>query len=96
MREKRAADDDGDVRLLPMKKCGRPVLLGEVLDTKVQQYPQRVREGGRVVSTRIVMAAARGILLSCNRSRLVDFGGDVDLNRQWAYSLLKCMKFVKL
>ena len=95
VREKRAVDDEGDVRLLPMKKRGRPVLLGEMLDMKVQQYLKRVREGGGVVSARIAMAAARGILLSCNRSRLVEFGGDVELNRQWAYSLLKLVKFVK-
>lgn len=95
MKEKRAADNDGDVRLLPMKKRGRPLLLGEVLDTRVQQYLRKVREGGDVVSARIAMAAARGILLSCNRSRLVEFGGDVELNRQWAYSLLRRMKFIK-
>ena len=34
VREKRTAVDDGDVTLLPMKKRGRPVLLGEVLDRK--------------------------------------------------------------
>ena len=95
VREKRAANDDGDVRLLPMKKRGRPVLLGEVLDVKVQQYLRRVRERGGVVSARIAMAAARGILLAHNRSRLVEFGGDVELNRQRAYSLLKRMKFIK-
>lgn len=95
VREKRAADDDGDVRLLPMKKRGRPVLLGEILDTRVQQYLRGVREAGGVVSAKIAMAAARGILLSCNRSRPAEFGGDVELNRQWAYSLLKRMKFVK-
>ena len=78
-----------------MKKRGRPVLLGEVLDTKVQQYLRRVREEGGVVSARTAMAAARGILLSCNRSRLVEFGGDVELNRQWMYSLLRRLKFVK-
>ena len=94
VKEKRAAEDDGDVRLLPMKKCGRPVL-GEVLDRKVQQYLTRVREGGGVVLARIAMAATRGILMSCNRSRLVEFGRDMELNRQWAYSLLRRMNFVK-
>ena len=63
MKEKRAAEDDGDVTLLPPKKCGRPVLLGEDLDSKVQMYLKKVRGG--VVSARIAMAAARGILLSC-------------------------------
>ena len=81
--------DDGDVTLLPMKKRGRPVLLGEVLDRKVQKYLVRVRDGGGVILARIAMAAARGILMSCSRSRLVEFGGDIQLNRQWAYSLLR-------
>ena len=66
-----------------------------MLDGKVQQYLTRVWNGGGVVSARIAMAAARGILMSCNRSRLVEFGGDVELSRQWAYSLLSWMKFVK-
>ena len=95
VRGKRAADDEGDVRLLPIKKRGRPVLLGQVLDRKVQQYLMRVREGEGVFSATYVMAVARGILLSCNHSRLVQFGGDIELNRQWAYSLLRCMSFVK-
>ncbi len=75
MKEKRAAEDDGDVSVLPPKKCGRPVLLGEDIDSKVHVYLRKVREGGGVVSARIAMAAARGILLSCDRSRLVEFGG---------------------
>ena len=95
VREKMAAEDDGDVRLLPTKKRGRRVLLGEALDAKVQHYLKRVRQGGGVVSARIVMAAARGIVLSCNRSRLAEFGGDVAITRHWAYALLRCMNFVK-
>ena len=41
------------------------------------------------------MAAARGILLKCNRSMLAEFGGPVQLSRTWAHSLLKQMKFVQ-
>ena len=81
--------------VLPAKKRGRPVLLGEDLDGKVQLYLKKVREGGGVVSARIAMAAARGILLSCDQTKLVEFGGHVELNRHWAYSLLSRMKFVK-
>ena len=81
VREKRATEDDGDVTLLPMKKRGRPIL-GEVLDRKVQKYLVRVRDGGGVVSARTAMATARGILMSCNQSRLVEFGGDVQLHEQ--------------
>ena len=41
------------------------------------------------------MAAARGILLSCDKTKLVEFGGHVQLNIHWAYELLKRMKFVQ-
>ena len=42
------------------------------------------------------MAAARGILLSCDRSKLVEYGGHIELNKHWAYSLLQCMNFVQI
>ena len=58
-------------------------------------YVRKVREEGGVVTTRLVIAAARGILLSCDRSILAKFGGHVRRNRHWAYSLLTCMKFVR-
>ena len=47
------------------------------------------------MSARIAMAAARGILLSCNKMKLAEFGGHVQLSRHWAYALLKRMKFVQ-
>ena len=92
---KRKERDDEDVRILPPKRRGRPVLLGEELDQKLQQYLLKVREGGGVVSARIAVASARGILLHSDCSSLVEFGGHVQLNRHWAYSLLLRMKFVK-
>ena len=92
---KRAENDDEHVHVLPPKKRGRPVLIGEELDRKLQQYLTKVREGNGVVSARIAVASARGIMLHCNRSSPVEFGGHVQLNRHWAYSLLKRMKFVK-
>ena len=85
---------DEDVSSLPMKKRGRKLLLGD-LDSKVQCYLRKVRDGGGVVSARIVVAAAMGILLSCDKTRLVEFGRPVELNRHWAYSLLNRMNFVK-
>lgn len=78
--------------MLPLKKRGRPYLLGEDL---LQLYVKKVREGGGVVTTRILIAAARGIIVACERSRLVEFGGHIQLNRHWAYSFFHHMKFVK-
>ena len=41
------------------------------------------------------MAAARGIMLTCDRSVLMEFGGHIQLNRHWAYSLLHRLNFVQ-
>ena len=95
LRQKRASPDESDLTVLPQKKRGRPVLLGQELDSKVQAYLKKVREGGGAVSARIAMAAAKGILLSCDKSMLEEYGGSVRLNRYWAHSLLKRMKFVQ-
>ena len=65
------------------------------MDAKVQMYLRRVRDRGEVVTARIAAAAAQGILLSCDCSKLAEFGGPVMWNRFWAYSLLKGMNFVK-
>ena len=89
------ADDGEELMAFPAKKRGRKLLLGDDLDHKVQVYLKKVRERGGAVSARIVMAAARGILLKCNRSMLVEFGGPIQLNRYWAHSLLKRMHFVQ-
>lgn len=95
VREKRRADNDGEVTSLPCKKRGRTLLLGDDLDMKVQMYLKKVRSEGGVMTARIAMAMARGILLSCDKTKLEEFGGHVHLNRHWAYSLLTRMKFVK-
>ena len=94
---KRPRNDDGEepISVLPVKKRGRKVLLGDDLDQKVQIYLRKVREGGGAVSARIVSAAARGILLKYNPSMLAERGGPADLNQFWARSLLRRMKFVK-
>ena len=94
-KESRPVGDDGDIAILPPKKRGRRVLLGEELDMKVQMYLKKVRERGGVVSARIAVAAARGILLTCNRSMLAEYGGHVEFNVDWAYSLLHRMNFVQ-
>ena len=40
------------------------------------------------VSTRIVLAASRGIVLSYDKFKLAEFGGHIELTRPWANSLL--------
>ena len=95
LRKRPRSDDGEELTALPTKKRGRKLLLGVDLDMKVQAYLRKVREGGGAVSARIAQAAARGILLKYNPSLLVQNGGPVDLNKFWAHSLMKRMKFVQ-
>ena len=65
----------------------------ELIQQKIHHvHLLKVREGGGVVSARVTIASARGILLHCDRLSL---GGHIQLNRLWAYSLLSRVKFVK-
>ena len=81
--------------LYSLQKCEEGDLLGYKLDTKVQMYLKKVTEGGGVISARIAVAAARGILLTCDKSLLIEFEGHVELNRHWAYLLFQRMNFVQ-
>ena len=48
MKRKRSIGDVNDIEILPVKKRGRPVLLGEQLDKKLQLYLKEIRsKGGR-------------------------------------------------
>ena len=58
------------------------------MDEKVQLYIKKVQESEGVVTARIAMAAACGILLSYNKHKLEEFGGNIHITRDWAYSLL--------
>ena len=85
------AGEDTDIKQL-QGKMGRPVLLGNRLDHQVQVYLQRVCESGGTVTA---VTAARGILLATDRSNIVEFGGYIQLDRHWAYSLFKRMNYVQ-
>ena len=84
----------GEVKLLPCKQRGRPLLLG-ALDRKVQLLLEKIRSSGGVVNTRIALAAAKGIVMYYSPSFLVENGGHTELIRNWAMSILQRMNFVK-
>ncbi len=76
---------------LNLKKRGKPLLLGDKLDFMVQKYIADMRKTGGAISSSIVRAGERGILLSLGRTMLAEFGGPATLTRSWAISLLKRM-----
>ena len=94
-RKRKAGDDDISVKALPARKRGRKLLLGDELDKKVQKYLRALRDNGGSVSVDIVIAAAKGIVMKTNKHILVEYGGHVNLSKNWAKALIKRMGFVK-
>ena len=96
-REKRTCDPEDEMimsALHPMKR-GRPLLLGETLDHQVQVYLKKIREQSGIVTAAVVVAAAKGIIMATDKSKLVEFGGHINPNKDWAYHLLKRMNFAR-
>ena len=61
----------------------------------VQQYIRNLHERGTAVAALVVQAAAEGILLALDSTRLAENGGHVKLTNTWAKSLLSRMNFTK-
>ena len=80
---------------LPSKKHGRPLLLGEKLDTEIKCYIQAVHEGGGVVTLTITMAVATAIVGKHDRTYLKENGVLVMITKTWAQSLLQRMSLME-
>ena len=86
---------DDELQELPTRKEAGNILLGEDTERQLQLYLKKIRDQGGVVTASIAIAAARGISFSTDSSRLAEFGGYIELSRQWAYHFLGKMKFVR-
>ena len=71
------------------RKHGQSKLLGDDMDDKVQLHIRNMRVGGEIVSVRVAMGTAQGILEYYGKEDVAKL-----VNRHWAYSLLKQMNFV--
>ena len=83
------------VQEISRKKSGRPLLLPDKLDVKVQECIKELRRNGACVGTSVVVATAKGVIMNKNADFLVSNGGYIDLTDNWAKSLQTRMGFVK-
>ena len=88
---KRKPTEPLPIKALPNRKQGRPLLLGEELDTAVKAYVENIRKLGGVVNTAIVLGGAEAIIANKDRT-LVNI---LAPGKDWAKSLLSRMGFVK-
>ena len=80
---------------LETKPRGRPVRLGEQLDSLVKEFISNLRAAGGVVNTTVARGAAEGIISYRDISKLSSHGGHINITKSWAQSLLRRMGFVK-
>ena len=80
------------IKELPLQKRGRPLLLNEK-DRMLQAYLKKVQGAGGVVSLRIVIAAAKGLMVTVYQAKLAEFGGYINFSKSWAHSLLHRMGY---
>lgn len=85
--------DHSDIQELPREVRGRPLLLGDKIDAEIKDYCMELRKNGGVLNTKILLCAARGIVMFHDKTLLTDFGGHIDLNRSWAISFLNRLGF---
>jgi len=83
---------DEAVDTFPKCKQRRPLLLGEDLDAAVQKYMETQRAVGTDINSTVVMAAAEGIISVRDVSKLVEYGGHINITKSWA---LNRMGYVK-
>ena len=76
------------INSLPSNKRGRPPILGEELDNKVQDALKRIRQDGVTINRHIVIATGTAIVRHYKPSLLKDHGGPLQLTRYWAESLM--------
>ena len=78
--------DPLEISSLPIAKHGRPLLIGEDLDSRVLQHIMAIRKEGGCVSLKIILGAAIGILKATRPSALKVNGGPLALTKHWAQS----------
>ena len=83
------------VDTLPLKKRGRPLLLGSELDDQVKCYIKDARAAGTPIDTAVVMASGEATVRKTDKNLLKDNGGPIDITKTWAKSLLSRLGFVK-
>ena len=71
---KRKHDKVTEVEVLPPKKHGCLLLIGVQLDDRVKLYVKEMQKKGVIINTRVIMAAAEGIVTHHDANLIADGG----------------------
>ena len=96
MKQAHSSNEFEPITILEGKKTGRPSTLSDELTRELKLYIEAIREGGGVINTAIVIAAATGMLQKRDPASLASNGGHITLKKSWAkYFLRTRMNYVK-
>ena len=79
---------DSDITESVKKKAGRPTLLPESLMKIIIETVANLWLRGAPVSSAVIRAVARGVILASDRSLLLENGGYIDLSTDWSRQVL--------
>ena len=79
---------NSDIKKIVRKKAGRPTLLPESLMKKVIENVANLRLRGAPVSSAVIRAVARSVIIANDRSLLLEIGGYIDLSTDWSRQVL--------
>jgi len=88
---KRKNDKLPEVKELPPKKYGRPLLVGNELYAQVQLYLMELRNNGAVINIAIVIATAEGLVQYHDLN--AKHGGPIAIIKHWARSFMLRMHY---
>ena len=77
-----------DITEIVKKKAGRPTLLPESLMKKVIDTVSNLRLREAPVSSAVIRAVSRGVIIANDRSLLLENGGYIDLSMDWSRQVL--------
>ena len=60
------------------RKCSRPLILGDI-DEEVQKFIKALRKDRYSITTAMVLAAAKGIIISKDQTIYAEHGGHIKL-----------------
>ena len=83
-KRKHKQEKDLDIVELPSKKKSRSLLLGELLDGRIQSYIKELHAKGAVVNTAIVMACGEGVVMHHDSNLLAINGGHITIIKDWS------------
>ena len=77
----RKHNEDPEVKQLPPKKRGCPLLIGAEVDARVQLYTKEMQRNRVVIDTSLLMAAAEGIVTHHETNLLAKNGGPIVISK---------------